>query len=243
MRQVIEDGLCTPYRERRNDDVTAACKRIVDDLGKTFFFFFRFMQAIAVCRFADDIIGIINDSRVVDDRLIGLSQVAREDEFRRFTVFRHIDFYDARTQDMTRIFKTYAHRIAECYRLTVTHCFEMLQTSVGIIDRIHRLKHRLACTFAFAIFLHGIIFLDMSTVGEHDGAQLARCFRRIDLTAEALFAQLRQQTAVVDMRMCQNNSIDRIRRKQKITIVIRAYRLRTLEHPAIYQVLLFIRLQ
>ena len=76
-------------------------------------------------------------------------------------------------------------------------------------------------------------FLDASGVGQHVGAQIDRAARRKDPAGESLAHELRQQAAVIDMRMGQQHGIDVGGAERKCAIVQRLQRLRSLKQPAV----------
>ena len=85
---------------------------------------------------------------------------------------------------------------------------EQLQRTVGIVYRKQRLDELAAGTHALAVSELGIALLNMCAVRQQNRAQLLRRLCTMDITAEAVLNQLRQQAAMVDVRMRQHNSLN-----------------------------------
>lgn len=75
----------------------------------------------------------------------------------------------------------------------------------------------------------------LAGIGQHVGAQIDGAARHHDTAAEARAHQLRQQAAVIDMRVREQHRVDVGRMERKGAVVERLQRLRPLEQAAIDQ--------
>ena len=78
-----------------------------------------------------------------------------------------------------------------------------------------------------------LAFLDAAGVWQHVGAEINRAARRMDTAGEALLHELRQEPAVIDMRMGQQDSVDTRGLEREGAIVQRLQRLGALKQPAV----------
>ena len=109
---------------------------------------------------------------------------------------------------MSRIEKFNADTVARLDRLAVIDGAEARHQLLNILQRIHWRIPVLAGALGFAIFPCGFGFLDMSGVGEHDGAKVpGRCCRK-DCTVESVFYEQRQFAGMIDMRMGKKHKVD-----------------------------------
>lgn len=86
-----------------------------------------------------------------------------------------------------------------------------------------------------AVQMGDVAFLDLGRVRQHDLAKIARGPCSVDRPPIACPDQLGQQAGVIDMRMGQQDGVDRIRLERQGLVVQRLERLGALEHPAIHQ--------
>jgi hypothetical protein len=59
--------------------------------------------AVAVSRFHDDEIGLLEEARIANERLVPLADVARKDDPPRVAVLGRVDLDHGRAEDMTRV--------------------------------------------------------------------------------------------------------------------------------------------
>ena len=119
----------------------------------------------------------------------------------------------------------------------------MLECLHRVVDAVERCDGRIAAAASLAVLELGIRRLDVRGVRQHDAAELARRFRRVDGAREAFFDELRQQAAVVDMGVRQEDAFDVGGREWKVLIVELAHALRALEHAAVDEVVLLVRFE
>ena len=84
----------------------------------------------------------------------------------------------------------------------------MFQYCHSIFGGIKRFKRCFAGAFVFSIAPLCFKFLDVGGIQQHDAAEVCGRFRCIDLTAEPVFIQKRDQTGMVDMGMGKKEIID-----------------------------------
>ena len=102
-----------------------------------------------------------------------------------------------------------------------------------ILQAIDRLDRRSPALRIAAVQLLDLHFLDMRRVRQHHRAKIDGGAGRMDRAGKALLDQLRQEPAVVDMRMRQDDSVNRVRRERERAIVQFPLRLRSLEQAAV----------
>ncbi len=125
-----------------------------------------------------------------------------------------------------RDFSREFHRLAHADRL------ELLQRFLRFFERIER-QRRIVLRFLHLVIEARVFFLQMSGVGQDNAAQINRRLRGIDRPAESIFDQARNPSAVVEVRVGQDDRIDPVRRDRKILPVALAPFLRPLEEPAV----------
>lgn len=99
-----------------------------------------------------------------------------------------------------------------------------------VVDRFNQRPVALGVAAVEMIYFR---FLDMRGVRQHNGAKIDCCGSCVDRSAEALLDQLGQETAVIYMRVGQDDRVDRIRRKWECTVIQFPFGFRTLEQAAI----------
>jgi len=92
--EVVEDILCSFEREARDDDIAAGSFRGVYYIGDLFFYVaFILVDPVAVGGLDEDIVGLVEDGRVVDDGPVGSADVAGEEDGSLFAVSGDFQFY------------------------------------------------------------------------------------------------------------------------------------------------------
>ena len=180
MIEIVEQCLRAANGKGRDDEIAAAVHRVVDDLEQCAFLVVDLMQPVAVRRFDQYEIRPLDVRRVLDDWLVGLAEVAGEDELRVLALLVDEDFQECRAKDMAGIAENHAQMLGELEFLVVRHGREMLECLRGIIEVVERLDGFIAAAASLAVLEFRIGFLDVGGVRQHDLREVARRFRRVD---------------------------------------------------------------
>jgi len=117
---------------------------------------------------------------------------------------------------VTRIAKKHGHVIAQSHGLVVLHLFQQRQDFLNIlrvVQRLHRVWPLAALPLMSLPLKCGVLFLDMAGILEDDLSKLTRRGRRYDPTLKSRFGQLREQAAMIQMGVGQQDNVDRIGRQ------------------------------
>ncbi len=99
--------------------------------------------------------------------------------------------------------------------------------------RVKRLEGRLTGPITSAVVPHRVAFLDPPRVGEHEFEEIGSRGGAPDLAVEPFGDEPRQQPAVIDMGVGENDGIDMLRVEGKGLAIERLQRARSLEEAAI----------
>ena len=145
---------------------------------------------------------------VLDEGLVGVADIAREDELGGRTVFRHPDLNAGRAQQMAHVNKADRKAGGQLHFCVVIHADEELQRRLGVLNGIHGLHGRITGTLCLAVFPLGLKLLDVRGVPQHDAAQLGGGPGGVDLAPEPVAHQQRQQAGMVDVGMGGQHAVD-----------------------------------
>ena len=241
--EIVQQYLRTPYSKRRNNNVTATLDSIVNNIRQLALLIVGFMDAVAVGGFRNNKIRTACCRRVLNNRLVGLADIAGKNQARLFIVFVNRHLYESRAKNVSCNAKGYGNTGNNIKRFAKAAQLEQVQGAGSIINRKQRLNNLFAGTHTFAVGVFRLTLLNVRTVRQQNRAQLLCRFSAIDGAAKAFLDQLRQQTAVVNMGVRQYDSLNLSRMKQKFLFIQRFYQLGALEHAAVYQKLVSTDLQ
>ena len=111
---------------------------------------------------------------------------------------------------------------------------ELRHTFLGVSGGVKRLDGRLMFFCAHFGDKHGVLFLDVRRVHQHDAAQVARSGRAMD-GAVVVFAQARQLARVVQVRVAQDDGVHLPRVKRQNFIELLRFPAMALEQTAFKQ--------
>ena len=175
---IIEHFLCTSNGKCRNDQITSLCKCRIDYFSK-FNCIIRWciMIPIAISRFHNDIIRIMNVFRIFDQWPVSVSNIAGKDQFSTLSFFRYPHLNGGRSKQMSGINKANGKSLTDLNLLIIGTFHEMLQNSLRIFHVIHWCHFRLACTACLTISPLCLKFLNVSRIFQHNIAEFTSCFR------------------------------------------------------------------
>ena len=87
------------------------------------------------------------------------------------------------------------------FTMQVRNCFQR------ICHRIQGDVFLFPQTFALTVSPLRLKLLNMSAVAKHDAAEICSCLCRVDISAESFRIQFRNQTGMINMRVCQQHKI------------------------------------
>ena len=236
--QIIEHDLGPSHRKGGDDNISASGKGIPEDLGE---FLDRrrpvpLVQTVAVGGLHDDIIRRIRQRRILEQRLVLIADIARENDLFLRASLGEPQLHAGRSEKVSDIGESEAHAVAERIDLPVLIGRDQADQIQCVLHGINRFKGLLISaallSLVFPLRLHG---LDMRGITQHDIAQTRCRLRRDDLSAESVLVECGQHTCMINMCMCHNHEIDPgSRNRQRGVLIFHA----ALPHAAVYQYIL-----
>ena len=110
---------------------------------------------------------------------------------------------------------------------------EELHEGIDVRFFVKGLKEFLAFAFALLVDIFEVALLEETRIAQHNIAKFSCRLTREDTTAEALAHKLRQITRVVDMRMGEDDVVDRFGINGEVAILLEGFLAMTLEETAI----------
>ncbi len=100
---------------------------------------------------------------------------------------------------------------------------ELLEGSLGVFLRVERSHRPVVAADGFAmlaaaVYEFRVLFLQERRIGEHRQAQIDGGGRGVDRALKSVLDQARQIAAVVDVRVREDDGVDRGRRKRKLAV-------------------------
>ena len=131
------------------------------------------MGAVAVGGFHHHVIGLLDIGRVLDEGLVGVADIAREDELGGRTVFRHPDLNAGRAQQVAHVRKAQRHARGHGApplrrRRTPAQSCERTPSASGHAYTAAAARARRRPGAALRAFPLGLALLDVRAVPQHD---------------------------------------------------------------------------
>ena len=226
----------------------------VFDNSEQFFFGHHLLlvQAVAIGRFADEIVALGEELGRRKDMTVLATDIAGISEtlpaflvVGRLSLVVGITFIDLKAayrsaEHVTGVGESEQHIIEKAETAVVTVSDEMLHRLIHIHLRIERfdevflafLLMRMLLVDLLVVRPH-ILLLNERRIGEHEGAQVARGWRTVDVALEAHFDDIGNEPGMVDMGMRKHNAIQRSRIKAQVSVGGIGLHAFTLVHTAI----------
>ena len=172
--EIVQQYLRTPYSKRRNNNVTTTLDSIVDNIRQLALFIVGFVNAVAVGGFRNNKIRTACCRRVLNNRLIRLTDIAGKNQARLFIAFVNRHLYESRAKNVSRNTEGDGNTGNNIKRFPKAAQLEQMQGSGSIINRKQRLNNLFSGTHAFAVGVFSLTLLDVRTVRQQNRAQLLR---------------------------------------------------------------------
>ena len=229
----IQHFLCTANCKRRNDYTSSTVKGMLDHFGKHCYIIRAFTVAsVTVSRFHDYIICIMEINRILDQWLIQVTDIAREDYFLFFVIFLNDDLNARRSKEMSGIYETYADSLGRFNGFFVRTRNEVLNDTHGIFHGVCRNKFRFSLTTSFTVSPFCLEHLNVGTVSKHNVTKVAGSLCCINRSLKSFCVDSGKISGVIHMCMGQKNKIQVTSLYRNILILVV---IRTLFHTAVYQ--------
>ena len=188
------------------------------------------MQSVAVSRFDEQDVGTVDVGGVLDDRVAGLSDIARENQLAARTVILCFDLDDGRPQNVSGIAKYTTHAIPRREGLIVICSLYQLVDFFSLPDRVKSLV-----TFARLLAPLRFALLDVGRVCQHHDKQVRGCGRTEDRSLVTGADEFRQQAGVIQVGVREQHEVETADIELERTSVLSNRIARALEQPAIDQ--------
>ena len=207
-RGEVEQQFLSPFEcEDGNHEIAAASKRRFDfGAQQTPPVLDRQVIALAVTigGLADDMIKACRALRVGMESLVLGTKVARAQKMDA----RDLQFDRSRTQNMSRIPEPGAKPWNRFEPLFEIDGLALSPGRKAVLLGVKRFERRLTGPIAAAVAPRSIAFLNASAIGEHKFEQIGCRRGAPDIAVEPIGDEPRQQAAVVDMGVRENNGVD-----------------------------------
>ena len=226
----VEELLDAADRERRDDQLAAPLRGVVDDLRESVAVVVLLVNAIAIRRFDEQVVRLGHRRRIRQHRPAEPSEIAAEEDgppvhahphVRRAEQVPGVDEVDL---DACR----HRHRPVVADRLQLRHGAKRIHLGV---ERQRRLVFRVVV----AVRLRRVFLLQPPRVGQDDLDQVLRALGAEHAAAEALRHQPGQVAAVIEVRVRQHHRLDTRRPDRQVLPVPLAQLLQPLEEPGVHQ--------
>ena len=186
---------------------------------------------VAIGRFADQMVDPGRARRIGLQQLRLRADVAGEEQ----PLSTRLDLDRGRAEQVAGVPETRAHVGCHVEPSAVALRPEGFEAGLRILERIDRLDLMMPAPRIAAVELLDLHLLDMARIRQHHRAEIGRRGGGVDRSLETCLHELRQQSAVIDMRMGENHCMDLRRLEREGPIVELLLRFRTLEHAAVDQ--------
>ena len=170
----IQHLLGTAYCKGRNYQITSSVKGSLDNLSQHS----RIVRPLSVAsvsigRFHNNISCLFNIYRILNQRLIKITDITGKYDFFLFVILGEPDLNTTGTKKMSCIYKTYLYSFCRFNNLIVRTSDKVPKHSHGIFHSISRYKFRLAFSAALTVSPFCLKHLDVCTVTKHNITEIA----------------------------------------------------------------------
>lgn len=200
----IDDGLGAADGEGRDEHHTSAIRRLVNHLLEDVQRIVVFVDPIPIGRLAHQLVWAESPFRGIHDGIVRPAHITGEDDPAMATDANH-----GRAEDVT-CRNEFDRQSADVERVMNVDGDERGQRIVGVLFRVER-KGRAMFGGPFLVGVLGVLFLQMTGVGQQDAGEVHRRWGGIDRPGVSLFDEPRQISGVVEVGVGEHDGVDRRR--------------------------------
>ncbi len=232
----VQQQLAAAHRECGDQDIPPRVTRLGGDVEHLLRRLFPGpVISIAVGRFHQHEIGVVNIGRVAHDRRALVAEVAAEDELAFLAAFGQPQLDDAGAEDVAGVPEPEDDGRQDPHLAVIRQRPELAHAGDRLVGRVQRRDRRQALALPAAVLALRVVLLDEAGVLEHDVAQGARRRVRKHLAGEPALDQQRDATGMVDVRVAQHDRVD-ARRVERERLAVQGLLLATaLDQAAVEQ--------
>jgi hypothetical protein len=188
------------------------------------------MHAVAVGGLDQQHVGLRHRLGIHHDRHVVAAEIAGEDE----AAAADLAGDEARAQDVPGRREPRLDPARGGERPAEVHALHLGERALGVRGGVQR-QRRVVLAGVVPVGELGLFLLEMGRVRQHDVQQIVRARRAVDRPGEAVAAEPRQVTRVVDVSVAQDHRAERARVHRERGPVTLAQLLQALEEPAVEQ--------
>ena len=239
----IDNLLRTADRETRDNEFAFLIDAGVVHYAKQFLFGHErvFVQAVTVGRLADEVVTLRDELGRRQDMTMQPSEVAGESDALAdfgfgigfFLIDLEVD--DGRTEHMTGVGEGEEDIVEDAETAVVVHRDEQFHRVLHMVGVVERRDLRLMEAVHLLVVPLDILRLDKGRILQHECTEVARGRRAVDIAAESLSPEIGNQTAVVNVRVGEDDTIDLLRIETQVAVVALRFLTLTLIQTAVQQ--------
>ena len=214
--EVVENFLGAFHGKTRDNDIAAGSAGFVDDGGQAFFdVAVGFVEAVAVGGFDENVIGLLDEGRVVEDGHVPAADVAGEEQGAFFAVVVDVELDHGRAEDVAGVVINGIDAVVDGGGGFVLKGRKKRDGRFGVGDGVERFDGVFAFSlFAFMAFflVLGVFFLDVGRIEHDDGGDFGSGAGGVDFAVEAFLDQFGQPAAMVEVSVGEQDGVDLARR-------------------------------
>src|SRR2546429_6386660 len=193
------------------------------------------MFAIAVGAFDLEAIHIFHRRRVAQDVVVAAPEVAAEKATVVALRLAHVEDDLRGPENVSGIAESDGDTVQDREGTVVVDGHELADSFLRVFGGIERLDGWQTFLRSFFGDILGVGALDLGGIFEHDRGQVARGERAVDVPGVTLAAEVRQIAAVVDVRVAEDDGIQRLGVEGKVAVPLDGFVAFALEQSALEQ--------
>ena len=218
----VHDLLRPPHAEGGDEEFAAFLHAgVFHDFQETLHFVrLQLVFAVAVGGFAEEVIAGRHRLGVAEDGAVRPADVSGEPEGGRRTVLAfNAQRHAGAAQDVARVAVLEVNVFGDPFPAVVGQADEALHGRFYVRPHVERLLGFTVLPVFFVVVFR-ILFLDESRVQQQNGAEAARSVGGVDLTAKAVFYQLRHPAGVVDVGVAEDEAVNALRLEDEVFVEV-----------------------
>ena len=192
------------------------------------------MEPVAVGGFDDQILGVLHELGIPQDRLAEVAHVAGEGDLSRLAPLPEPDLDGGGAQQVPHIRHAQGDAVVHLEHPAVVAGAQQADGADGVVQIVEGLLMGRAAALPLAVFVLRLAHLDVGAVAQHDVAEGAGGGGGVDGAAVALLVQQRELARVVDVGVGQQHKVQ-LRSPDRQGLVFKE--ILPLLHAAVHQAL------